>query len=236
MLRLLILALALTGSASAKPGGGEADRLLALGDSLARAGDHDGAEAAYATAESWGWTSAALAHNRGLAALRAGRVGAAVGHLLRARRLSPADRSILQSLAAARSAAGVTASTEGEGWALARAAARPAGVGGLIALAAIAGLGAVVAARRRRALALTLAGAAGVAWMVAASAWYDAAPRGTAVATTIVRQAPAAAAHARATLRPGRSARLGSVQGAWVRVHVPGGASGWAPAQHVAGD
>jgi hypothetical protein len=92
-------------AAHSKPGRDDAGRLLALGDSLLEAGDLYGAEAAYATVSSWGWTSAALAHNRGLTALRAGREGEAIAYLLESRRLSHGNPAIQQSLAAARVAA-----------------------------------------------------------------------------------------------------------------------------------
>jgi len=203
-------------------------QLLALGDSLAASGDLDGAEAAYAAADDAGAASAALAHNRGIAALAAGRVGEAVAHLLRARRLAPDDPSVLRSLAAARTQAGVAATPESPAWRIARIAARPAGVGGLAALAAVAGVAAVLA-RRRRPGALALAGVAALAWGLAAAAWLDAAPRGTVLAETPVRSAPAAGAAALATITPGRTVRLGVAHGDWRRV----GRVGWASVEAV---
>jgi hypothetical protein len=213
----------------AKPGPEDAGRLLALGDSLLEAGDYDGAEASYAGIASWGWTSGALAHNRGLAALRAGRAGEAVAHLLDARRLAPRDAAIQQSLAAARAQAGIAARPAASSGRVFDALGSPGGIIALVVLAAVSGFAAVVQ-RRRREVALVLALGAVGAWCGAGAAWLAAAPRATVAARTSLRAAPAVAAGERMELRPGRSLRVGVRHGAWLRARVPGGPAGWVPA------
>jgi hypothetical protein len=232
--RMILLAgvLAFPSTVDAKPARGDAGRLLALGDSLLEAGDHHGAEAAYATVVSWGWTSAALAHNRGLAAFREGRTGEAVAYLLDARGLAAGEPAILQSLAAARASAGIAASGF-PGGRLLRLITRPAGILALVLIAAALGLGAVLQ-RRRRELALVLAVAAGAAWALGASAWVSSAPRGTVLSATSLRASPASASAERMALRAGRTVVLGREYGQWVRVRVPNGPGGWVPAATLA--
>jgi hypothetical protein len=223
-----IIALA-PAAAHSKSGRDDAGRLLALGDSLLEAGDLSGAEAAYAAVSSWGWTSAALAHNRGLTALRAGREGEAIAYLVESRRLSHGNPAIQQSLAAARVAAGIAIRPPPESARLAEGVGSPSAIAGLILFAAVVGLLAVLQ-RRRREVAVILAVAAAGAWGVALMGWWAAAPRATVVVETTLRAGPAAASREEVALRPGRTVRLGAAHGEWRHARVPGGPAGWLPA------
>ena len=221
--------------ASAKPDQ-EAQRLFTLGNRLLDAGDVDGAVAAYEAAAATGWTSGALEHNRGLAELERGRTADAVLHLRRAARLLPGEAAVRQSLDAALARAGLAAPPEGAAHRLARTAAGPLGVGGLLAGALLLGLAAVWAARRgglRRPRVLVPGGLALAVWLLAALAWQASAPRGVVLLPTALRAAPAEGAAAGAVLPAGRGVRLGRRVGAWQAARLPDGTEGWLPVRAV---
>lgn len=228
MLRLAFL-LALLQPA---PDGGpaEADRLLALGNRLLTTGDPDGAAAAYDGALAAGWTSGALDYNAGTAHLTAGRLGPAVLHLERARRLLPGDAAVAHNLRLAHQAAG-----EPNGGGLARLV---HGLGLCSALVLAAALGTAAAglwgSPQRRRLAVGLAVLAALVGGVAAAAWRDAAPRGVVLAESALFAAPSPAAEAGPALGPGRVVRLLGEAGDWRRVRASDGAMGWLPGRGAA--
>lgn len=217
----------------------QAERLFQLGLELVAEGDTVGALAAWDGAAATGWTSAALAYNRGAVALAQGDLGAARLALERAARLDARTPAIASALAEVRDRAGDAPAPAEAAVRAARATLGPLGVVlGALALYALAlALGVRAARRRTRALvAGTVAGAALAigALALAALVLSDASPsRAVALSDGAVRDAPSPTAVETGRLRAGAGVELGAVRGDWQAVRAEG-LDGWVPRGRVA--
>jgi len=219
----------------------EAQRLFELGNGLYAEGDFPGATAAYERARETGWTSTALELNLGNAYTESGRLGRAVLHFERARRLDPADEAAAHNLRLVRarlggdaSAAPPPAETAGR-WLAVNVGAWPlAGIAFAGYLAVIALLGAwawtrVLPAWRRRALVVLtpLALLVGAAAVLAAR--YDATPRAVVVTgPAALRTAPSPESAAAGSAPEGAVLVVTGRADGWAEVRLPDGGTGWA--------
>ncbi len=223
----------------------EAQRLFELGNGLYAEGDFLGAAAAYERARETGWTSTALELNLGNVYTEAGRLGRAVLHFERARRLDPADEAAAYNLRLVRarlgsdtSAAPPPAEAAGRWLAVTFGAWPLAGVAFAGYLAVLTLLGAWVWTRtlpawRRRALVVLapLALLVGAAAVLAAR--YDAAPHAVVVTgSAALRTAPSPEAASAGSAPEGAVLVVTGRAGGWAEVRLPDG-TGWAEAGAV---
>ena len=234
---IVVLALLLLGPPAAEDRP-EAERLFQLGLDLVAEGDTVGALAAWDGAEATGWTSAALAYNRGTVALAQGDVGTARLALERAARLDARTPAIASALAEARDRAGDAPSPVEPVVRTARATIGPVGIvlGALVLYSLALALAVHAWRRRTRPLAISASvstvlalGAVGLAILVL----RDASPsRAIALSDGVVHEAPSPTAAESGRLRAGSDVELGDVRGDWRAVRV-GDLDGWVPRGRV---
>lgn len=219
----------------------EAARLFALGNELYAEGDALGAAAAYERAAETGWTSAALETNLGTVYAEAGRLGRAVLHLERARRLDPNDEAVAHNLTVVLDRLGddvgaALPPSETAG----RWLASTVGVGSLAVLAFVLYLAVITLLvawtwtralpvwRRRALVALApLAVLVGAAAVLAARA--EALPRAVVVAeAAALRTAPTPEAASAGSAPEGAVLVVTDRAGGWAEVRLPDGSTGWA--------
>lgn len=234
---IVVLALLLLGPPAAdRP---EAERLFQLGIELVAEGDTAGAVAAWDGAEATGWTSAALAYNRGTVALAQGDLGAARLALERAARLDARTPEITSALAEVRDRAGDAPSPVEPVVRMMRATVGPVGLvlGTLVLYALALALGVAAVRRRTRPLVLGAGVSAALALCavgLAVLVLRDASPsRAVALSDGVVRDAPSPTAPESGPLRAGASVELGDARGDWQAVQV-GDVGGWVPRGRVA--
>lgn len=224
----------------------EALRLFELGNGLYAEGDFRGAAAAYEQARETGWTSATLELNLGNAYTESGRLGRAVLHFERARRLDPTDEAGAHNLRLVRDRLGNDApdarppSEATERWLAATAGAWPlAALAFAGYLAVLALLGAWVWTReltpwRRRALLVSTAFTALLAAAAVLAARYDATPRAVVVAeSAALRTAPTPEAPRAGSAPEGAMLVVTDRRAGWTEVRLPDGTPGWAEAGAV---
>ena len=224
----------------------EAERLFALGVQLYADSDAAGAVAAFEGAGTTGWSSGMLHYNLGTAYLDLEKLGPAILHFERARRLMPGHEAITHNLRIARERAGVTGEAASPWEVLSRRLTRTGGpllwlaFGLVLYISLIGVIGFRFWTRRndawsRRAIALLVPVTATVL-VAALSVWGSArTPEGIVLSEDAqLRASPSADAALRATLRPGLRVRITEVGDGWQAVRLPGGVRGWLPSRAVA--
>lgn len=220
----------------------EAERLFELGNTLYAEQDISGAVAAYEGALATGWTSAALERNLGLAHAEAGRIGHAVLHTERARRLDPGDGAIRQNLQFLQAQRGAEPEPVPPAEAVTRWLAERIGAGVLAGLAFMLYLGVLglvgfavwnrtLSTLQRRALVVLVPLLLFVSLLAIGTSRYTTAPQAVVTAeTALLRNAPTPNAGQRGEAAEGTVLPVTDRRGAWLELRLADGTTGWASA------